>query len=66
MKTKDQGFGEGYRGVRVSNIYTPTPLYPYTLASSLNRQPVCVSPSPISHDQNTYALAGADLVILVS
>lgn len=35
MKTNNQGFGQGYRGIGIQNSYTPTP--------SLNRQSQCVS-----------------------
>ncbi len=46
MKTKDQGFGEGYRSMNQFKIQNKcfTPLYPYTLTPGLNRKSGCVSP----------------------
>ncbi len=42
MKTKDHGFGEGYRGIGV-NVENP-----YTLRLGLNRKSGCVSPIDFS------------------
>ncbi len=45
MKTKDQGFGQGCRGIGVQGYKCLKPLHPYTLTPGLNRQTGCVSPN---------------------